>query len=105
MKTQKELLEILVAETGLKKSEVEAVLNSLEKNLTEDLVETGSTKFLKFGKIEIVKRAAREGRNPRTKEIIQIPEKLAPRFIASKFLKDKAVESKLPDNNKEEQNQ
>lgn len=99
MKTQKEILESLVEKTGLKKSEVENVLNAYEDILQDDLAETGSCKVLKFGKIEIVKRAERTGRNPKTKEVITIPEKLAPRFGASTFLKQVALKSK--ENNKE----
>ena len=41
-----------------------------------------------FGIFEAKKREARTGRNPRTKETIQIPATKLPAFKASKTLKD-----------------
>ena len=41
-----------------------------------------------FGIFEVKEREARVGRNPRTKEAIEIPASKAPAFKASKALKD-----------------
>lgn len=41
-----------------------------------------------FGTFSVSERAARNGRNPRTKEPITIPASRAPRFKAGKGLKD-----------------
>ena len=41
-----------------------------------------------FGTFELSERAAREGRNPRTKEPITIPASTVPVFKAGKALKD-----------------
>ena len=41
-----------------------------------------------FGSFEIKSRAERVGRNPKTKETIQIPASKAPVFKAGKALKD-----------------
>ena len=41
-----------------------------------------------FGSFEVKKRAARVGRNPKTKESIEIPASVVPVFKAGKALKD-----------------
>ena len=41
-----------------------------------------------FGSFELKKRAARLGRNPKTKEAIEIPASVVPTFKAGKALKD-----------------
>ena len=41
-----------------------------------------------FGTFEVKEREARVGRNPRTKETVEIPATRTPAFKASKALKD-----------------
>ena len=41
-----------------------------------------------FGTFEVAERAARTGKNPQTKEEIQIPASKAPKFKAGRALKD-----------------
>ncbi len=63
---------------------VEAVFDSITKSLGrgEDVAITG------FGTFRIVKRAARQGRNPKTGETIQIAASVKPKFRAGKTLKE-----------------
>ena len=63
---------------------VEGVFETITKTLGrgEDVAITG------FGTFRIVKRAAREGRNPKTGEKIQIPASIKPKFRAGKLLKE-----------------
>ena len=49
----------------------------------------GKVVLVGFGTFETRKRAARNGRNPATKEVIKIPASKAPAFKAGKGLKDK----------------
>jgi len=42
-----------------------------------------------FGTFQVVKRKARRGVNPRTRETIQIPAKKVPKFVPGKGLRDK----------------
>ena len=46
------------------------------------------TQLVGFGTFEVSERKAREGRNPQTKETIQIEASKAPKFKAGKALKD-----------------
>jgi DNA-binding protein HU-beta len=41
-----------------------------------------------FGSFKVSKRKARNGRNPKTGEVIKIKASKAPKFVASKTLKD-----------------
>lgn len=63
---------------------VEAVLDTIVKTMSrgEDVAITG------FGTFRVVKRAAREGRNPKTGEKIHIAASVKPKFRAGKLLKE-----------------
>ncbi|MEL6112692.1 MAG: HU family DNA-binding protein, partial [Pseudomonadota bacterium] len=47
-----------------------------------------SMRLVGFGTFAAVKRAARDGRNPRTGETIKIKASIQPKFTAGKGLKD-----------------
>jgi len=63
---------------------VEAVFDTIVKTLGhgEEVAITG------FGTFRVAKRAAREGRNPKTGEKIQIKASIKPKFRAGKLLKE-----------------
>ncbi len=63
---------------------VEAILNSIRESLKKGK----QVKITDFGTFLIKKRAARQGRNPKTGVSVQIPAKLIPHFKASKNLKE-----------------
>ena len=60
--------------------------------MTEAVVEAlkagDKVQLMGFGTFEVKERAARDGRNPKTGETIQIPESKKVSFTASKVLKD-----------------
>lgn len=63
---------------------VEAVFEAITKTMSrgEDVAITG------FGTFRVAKSAARQGRNPKTGETIQIAASVKPKFRAGKGLKD-----------------
>ena len=63
---------------------VEAVFDIITKTLSrgEEVAITG------FGTFRVAKRAARQGRNPKTGETIQIKASTKPKFRAGKALKE-----------------
>ena len=61
---------------------------SKKDTITEALKEGDKVQLVGFGSFEVKKRAARIGRNPRTKEEIEIPATVLPVFKAGKLLKD-----------------
>ncbi len=83
-----ELIAAMAAKTGETKKSAEANLNAFIETVTEALVKGDKVQLVGFGSFETRKKAARKGRNPRTKEEIKIPASKAPVFKAGKALKD-----------------
>ena len=83
-----ELIAAVAANTGLTKKDAEKVVNATIDSITESLVNGDKVNVSGFGIFEVKTREARVGRNPRTKETIQIPATKLPAFKASKTLKD-----------------
>ena len=83
-----DLIAAMAAKTGSTKKDAEATLNAFVDVVTEALVKGDKVQLVGFGSFEVRKRAARKGRNPHTKEEIQIPASRAPVFKAGKALKD-----------------
>ena len=83
-----ELITAIAAKSELSKKDSEKALRAFEEVVTEELVAGGKVQLVGFGTFDVAQRAAREGRNPRTKEVMPIPASKAPRFKVGKALKD-----------------
>ena len=83
-----ELIAAVAEKAGLTKKDAERALNATFEAITESLVKGDKVSVSGFGIFEVKNREARVGRNPRTKETIQIPATRLPAFKASKTLKD-----------------
>ena len=83
-----ELIAAVAEKTGLSKKDTEAVVSASLEVITESLAQGEKVQLVGFGSFETKARAARIGRNPRTKEEIKIPASKLPVFKAGKALKD-----------------
>ena len=83
-----ELIAAVAEKTGLTKKDAERVVNATFETLTGALAKGEKVAVAGFGNFEVKTREARVGRNPRTKETIQIPATKLPAFKAAKALKD-----------------
>ena len=83
-----ELITIAAENSGLSKKDAERVLNAAIDAITASLVNGEKVQISGFGSFETKDREARMGRNPHTKEAIEIPATRVPGFKASKALKD-----------------
>ena len=83
-----DLISACAESTGLSKKDSERVLNAAIDAITEALVKGEKVQISGFGIFETKNREARIGRNPHTKETIEIPATRVPGFKASKALKD-----------------
>ena len=83
-----ELVAAIAAKTGETKKAAEASVNAFVDVVTGALKKGEKVQLVGFGSFEVIKRAARNGRNPQTKEEIRIPASKAPKFKAGKALKD-----------------
>ena len=85
-KTQ--LVDAIVAKTGLKKKDAELAIAAAVEIVTENLSNGEKVQLSGFGSFEVKTRAERPGRNPKTQETITIEASKYPAFSASKTLKD-----------------
>ena len=83
-----ELVEAIALSTEITKTDVDKVVTSLTEVITDELEKGDSVSLKGFGTFEVTERAAREGRNPRTGEMMSIAASKAPKFKAGKALKD-----------------
>ena len=83
-----ELIAAVAESAGLTKKDTERVINAAIDAITASLVKGGKVQISGFGTFEIKDREARVGRNPHTKEAVEIPATRVPSFRASKALKD-----------------
>lgn len=84
-----DLITSMAEKSKLTKKDAEAALKSFIDSVEETLEKGEKVQLVGFGTFETRKRAARVGRNPRTKEEINIPESTVPVFKAGKEFKDK----------------
>lgn len=83
-----ELIAKMAERADLSKKEAEAALKAFIETTQEALAEGDSISLVGFGTFAVSERSAREGRNPRTGETMQIPASKAPTFKAGKGFKD-----------------
>ena len=83
-----ELISAVAAAAEVSKKDAEAVISATLDAVTGALKEGEKVQLVGFGSFEVKKRAARIGRNPKTKESIEIPASVVPVFKAGKALKD-----------------
>ena len=83
-----ELINAAADKAGLSKKDTEAAVDAAIKAITEALAAGDKVQLVGFGSCEIRARAARIGRNPKTKEEIKIPASKVPAFKPGKALKD-----------------
>ncbi len=87
-----ELIAEVALKAGLSKKDAEKALNATIDTITEALANGEKVQLVGFGGFETKKREARMGRNPKTREAIEIPASCVPVFKAGKALKDKVAE-------------
>ena len=84
-----ELITSMSEKSQLTKKDAESALKAFIDSVQEALESGEKVQLIGFGTFETRERAAREGRNPRTKETITIPASTVPVFKAGKEFKDR----------------
>ena len=87
--TKNELIRDVADSTGATQASVKETLDAALECIVEELEEDGEVSIAGFGKFSVAHRAARTGRNPATKETIQIAASTSPKFKAAKAFKDR----------------
>lgn len=83
-----ELVNAVAEKAGLSKKDSEKAVNAAFDAITEALAAGDKVQLVGFGSFEVKERGARVGRNPKTKEEIQIPASRVASFKVGKALKD-----------------
>lgn len=83
-----ELLKVLAEEAGVKKVEADKVLNAFVDALLSEVKKGEKFAVAGLGTFSVVKRAAREGVNPKTGAKIKIAASKNVKFKAAKKLKE-----------------
>lgn len=87
--TKTDLIEEVSLKTdGLTKKQTEIMVNMLFDSIKEALAEGDKIEIRGFGSFRLRKRRTREGRNPKTGENVNVPDKKVPFFKAGKELKE-----------------
>ena len=87
-----ELIAEVANKAGLSRKDAEKALGAFVETITEAVVKGDKVQLVGFGSFETKQREARTGRNPKTKETIEIPATRVPVFKAGKALKDAVAE-------------
>ena len=88
--TKAELVSAMAQGAGITKAAAAAALESYQAAVAKELKKSGKIGIVGFGTFSVVKRKAREGRNPQTGKAIKIPAKKVIKFKAGKALAEKA---------------
>lgn len=83
-----ELADAVADAAGISKSDGARALDAVIDSITKTLQKGDNVSLVGFGTFQVKARAARQGRNPRTGEAIQIKASNVPSFKAGKGLKD-----------------
>jgi DNA-binding protein HU-beta len=86
--TKNELIAAVADKAQMTKTAAATAVDATFDAITSTLKKGGEVKIMGFGNFRVVKRAAREGRDPRTGAPVKIKAAKRPRFSAGKGLKD-----------------
>ena len=92
--TKTAMLAELAGATGLSKKDVGKVLGCLAELACAQASAASGCTVPGLGKLKLVQRSARMGRNPATGETIKIPAKKVVKFVVAKAAKDAIVPPK-----------
>ena len=86
-----ELINEVAKKCAISKKDAEKAVNATVDTIADTLAAGDKVQLVGFGSFETKTREARMGRNPRTKEAVEIPAATVPVFKAGKALKDKVA--------------
>jgi DNA-binding protein HU-beta len=87
--TKAELIGVIAEEAAITKAAAAKALEAYTTAVAKELKKSGRLGLVGFGTFSVLKRKAREGRNPQTGKTIKIAAKKVIKFKAGKALSDK----------------
>ncbi|MBU1184961.1 MAG: HU family DNA-binding protein [Proteobacteria bacterium] len=92
--TKAELIAVMAEGAGVTKAAAAKALEAYTAAVPKELKKSGKLGLVGFGTFSVVKRKAREGRNPQTGKTIKIAAKKVVKFKAGKVLADSVNKAK-----------
>ncbi|BCU10642.1 HU family DNA-binding protein [Microcystis aeruginosa] len=89
-----ELIDQIALKASVTKKQADAVLTAAIETIIEAVSEGDKVTLVGFGSFEARERQAREGRNPKTGDKMEIPATRVPAFLAGKLFKDRVAPDK-----------
>lgn len=86
--TKADLVEELVKVSKISKKHAETIVNTVFSSITDALQRDDKIELRGFGSFRVRKRRSRQGRNPRSGDRVEVPEKRIPYFKPGKELKE-----------------
>ncbi len=86
--TKNDLVAKIAKDSGITKAQAAKAANAMISAIEKALKSGQKVTFVGFGTFKVAERKARNGRNPKTGEIIKIPKKKVPKFVPGKRLRE-----------------
>lgn len=99
--TKKEIVRTISEETGLTQLKTKEVVQKTFDSIVDVLLQEGRVELRNFGVFEIKRRFARPGRNPKTGEAVEVPDRWVVTFKPGKEM-DARVETFVAKDDREE---
>ena len=85
---KQDIVDDIYQQTGLPKKDIQLVVNLLLDSVRNAFLREERVELRGFGVFEVKKRKGRVGRNPKTREVINIPARKVVTFRPSKLIKE-----------------
>lgn len=86
--SKQQLIEMIAEKAGLTKADSARALEAAMESVTEALAKGEKVTLVGFCTLSVKQKDAKEGRNPKTGETVQIPARNAVKFSAGSKLKE-----------------
>jgi integration host factor subunit beta len=86
--TKADLVDEVVRVSSVSKKHAEIIVNTVFSSIIEALERDDKIELRGFGSFRVRRRRSRQGRNPKTGDRVEVPEKRIPYFKPGKELKD-----------------
>ena len=94
--TKADLVEEVVRVSKVSKKHAEIIVNTVFSSIVDALQREDKIELRGFGSFRVRRRRSRQGRNPKTGDQVEVPEKRIPYFKPGKELKDLINEDGQP---------
>ncbi|MFN5469350.1 MAG: HU family DNA-binding protein [Pirellulaceae bacterium] len=89
---RKEMIKSISLKTGLPQPQIKQIVETTFDAIIQTLMTEGRVELRNFGIFQVRARAARNARNPKTGEKVQVPERVAVIFKAGKEMEERVAQ-------------